>query len=226
MKSTHFVVTSRALLGSGLLLFGCAHTDDREMSAEEQRQQSALARQQAERERARFDNRPNSMDPSAPSTTTTDDSGEWSYSYNPSAQHLAEADEQMRLAAQHLRIAKDLETFEDKACKDVSVEQRVNPPLLASSVETVQETKDGIILYLKPSVSAEDTAKVLNCHLAYSYTRGVDRPSVPLFVKGVKIREAGGNKIEIKGENRDAVNSIHQQARRLFQPTTLPAASR
>jgi hypothetical protein len=194
------------------------------MSAGEHRQEAAMHQSAAEREREKFDPTATAVVPSPP--PSFNDQGDWSTSYNPTSRHLAEADDQMRVAAAHLRAAKELERFEDKACAGVSIEQRTSCPLLASWVMTVDERKTGLVLHLKPGISSESTARVLNCHLSYAYAKGFDRPSCPLFVKGLTITAKDANQVEFRGETPEAVNAMQQQARRVFMPAERPAAQR
>ena len=163
------------------------------------------------------------MVPSPP--PTFDDTGDWSWSYNPTTHHLAQADDEMRQAAAHLSAAKELERFEDKACAGVSIAQRSSCPLFASWVTSVDENKKGLVLHLKPGISTESTAKVLNCHLAYAYAQGFDRPSCPLFVKGLTISAKAPDKIEFIGQTPQAVRALNQQARKVFLSTQLAPTS-
>ncbi|MBX7115108.1 MAG: hypothetical protein K1X64_12335 [Myxococcaceae bacterium] len=205
------------VLLSALGAFGCSHVQSREMSAAEHRQQAALHASAAERERSQFDPTATGVVPSPP--PTFDDTGDWSWSYNPTSHHLAQADEEMRQAAAHLSAAKELERFEDKACAGVSIEQRASCPLLASWVSRVDENKKGLVLHLKPGISSDSTAKVLNCHLAYAYAQGFDRPSCPLFVRGLTIGSKPPNQVEFVGQTAEAVRALNQQARRVFLST-------
>lgn len=213
----------------GVFLFGfsilsCTHVQPHEMTAAEHRQEAALHESAAERAREKFDPTATAVSPSPP--PTFNDPGDWSWSYNPTTQHLAQADDEMREAAAHLRAAKELERFEDKACAGVSVEQRTSCPLLASWVTTIDETKTGLLLHLKPGISADSTARVLNCHLSYAYAKGFDRPSCPLFVKGLTITTKENTKVEFVGESPEAISAMKQQARRVFMPAQRPAAQR
>jgi hypothetical protein len=146
------------------------------------------------------------------------------FSYNPTQAHQLAADAELRAAGEHLRAAKKLEIFEDAACRDLPPGERASCPLLGSSVTQVQHTARGFQLLMKPGVDVAATNARLNCHLAYARATGFDRPSCPLFVKGITIRRVGDAQLAFEGESKEVAIELQNQARRIFgdrdQPVT------
>jgi hypothetical protein len=137
-------------------------------------------------------------------------------SYNPTDEHLTIADQQLSEANEHLKAAKKLLAFEDKACTGLTEGERSACPLLASSVARVEPTNTGFTLRFKPSVDVGQTTKLLTCHLAYAVATGFDRPSCPLFVKGTTLRAAGATGLEFIGDSATVGVALRTQARRIF----------
>ncbi len=197
-----------------LLCMACAHTREDEMTAAEHRNEAQIHTARAAEKRAKFD--PGERR----AIGKPQGDAEWSARvYNPTQEHLDDADRDMRAAAEHLRAARKLEAFEDARCADIPKEQRGACPLLASSVTRVTETPKGVLLELKASVDAVSTQRMLDCHLAYAYANGFDRPSCPLFVKGMTISLVlgnGGRWIAMTSEDAKVADEIREQARRVF----------
>lgn len=198
------------------LLVSCAH-DERltaaEHRAEADRHSAAAAKERAAAEDGRG------------ARHVIDRTNEAGVDYDPSAAHLAAADEEMRRAAAHLAAATSLEKFEDEACAQIPAPERAACPLLASSVAQVRERAWGLDLVLKPQVDGPATNRMLNCHLAFARANGFAKPSCPLFVQGMTIRLQGEKVIELAG-NADVARELQRQARRIFgAPATTPAVS-
>ena len=136
--------------------------------------------------------------------------------YNPTAGHLTAADREMRRAAEHSKEAAKLEAFEDVACSSLPKEQRASCPLLASQVKLVQNDNKGVRLTIKETADAAQIEKRLQCHLAYAKSLGFDRPTCPLFVKGMSIAMAGPKVIALHGDSPEVAKALQEQARRIF----------
>lgn len=195
------------------LLFGCAHSTPEEMTAAEHRAEALRHAERSKQEEAMYQPGADVRYPSR--TPFSEPGGDW-VAYNPAEHHLDRADRELRAAAAHAAAATKLEAFEDEACRAIPPAARAACPLLASWVTQVQETGDGLRLVLKGSVDGEATTRQLNCHLAYAYASGFDRPSCPLFVKGMEIRLAQPGVIEMTARDRGVVQKLKAEARRIF----------
>jgi hypothetical protein len=196
------------------LMLACAHTRPDELTAEEHRAEATAHRSASERERAQYDPGEAVVVPAIRSLNSpplTD----WPTTYNPSAEHLAAADAELRKAADHLAAAKALESFEDAACASIPSRERAACPLLASAVSQVRQLPVGVELTLRVPADAEDVSRRLNCHLAYAVANGFEA-SCPLFVKGMRIRRSGPTTVELAGSTQAIALELQQQARRLF----------
>lgn len=213
----------RRVILSALFLLGCAHTRPEELTADEHRAEADRHAARAKEEESQFREGQSVRFPSR--TPFSEPGGEW-VAYNPTEHHLDRADRELRSAAQHLAAANRLETFEDAACKQIPRAERAACPLLASWVTQVQETREGLRLVLKGNVDGEDVNRRLNCHLAYAYASGFDRPSCPLFVKGMKIRLAKEGLLEMTAEDPEVARKLRAEARRLFTGATAPVSQR
>lgn len=206
-----------ARLFSGCVLFalGCAHTKEPELTATEHRNEAAIHQAAAEAERAKFDPLDRRTLPERNESVGNDP---WTRVYNPTASHLEAADREMKEAAGHLAAARQLEAFADRHCAEIPPEQRAACPLLASSVTVVRETKYGVMLELKPAADAVDIVHRLDCHLAWAVAKGFDRPSCPLFVKGMQVALVLGNgkSISMSSDDPAVALELRAQARRIF----------
>lgn len=198
---------------AALLAVGCAHTQPEEMTVDQHRAEAQRHTAAAKQEEAQFQSGATMQMPSR--TPFNEGSGDW-VAYNPTEHHLDKADRELRAAAAHLASANRLETFEDAACAKIPKAERAACPLLASWVAQVQETRVGVNLVLKGTADGADIDRRLNCHLAYAHATGFDRPSCPLFVKGMTIRLAQAGVIELAGKDPDVARAIQAEARKLF----------
>jgi len=199
----------KTLIAAVVFFTACAHTQAEEMTAVEHRNEAAIHEAQAQKLRENA--------PSAPLAALP----EWNARvYDPGLQNLDAADREMKAAAEHLKAARALEAFEDARCSAIPKAERAACPLLASSVQRVTETRAGILLELRPGVDAVATQLRLDCHLAYAQAQGFDRPSCPLFVKGMTIALVIGNGarwISMTSEDAAVAEQIREQARRIFR---------
>ncbi len=197
-----------------LSVTACRHTSPNEMSAKEHLAEAQAHQTAADRERTLY----NPMEPRRlPAIVPRPETPEgWDFDWNPSAQHLAQADREMARAAEHSAAATALKTFEDKACANIAKEQRAACPLFASAVKTVSSTSSGIRLLLTPSASGEDIYRRLSCHLAFAQANGFDSPSCPLFVKGAQLRRMSDKVFEFWSDVPSVAQSLRTQAHRVF----------
>ncbi|MBL9037602.1 MAG: hypothetical protein JNG84_03705 [Archangium sp.] len=207
-----------ALLSLGLMVLSCAHAKPEDATVAEHREKALEHEERAREQRALYDPNAPKVGKSQLARVDIDaPPGDLMQSYNPTEEHLAKADQELRERNAHLAAAKKLETFEDEACKGLSAGERSSCPLLASSVSKVQETKEGFKLVLKPGVDAEHTGKRLSCHLAYANATGFDRPSCPLFVKGTTLRVIKPDSVEFAGNSEAVALTLQAQARWVFK---------
>jgi hypothetical protein len=201
-----------------VLLFAaaCAHN---ELTVSENRNEAAIHQARALEERKEFD--PNQTHNSARrgSLNPNDQVMVPEFTYNPTQSHQVAADAELRAASEHLRAAKELESFEDAACRDLPAAERASCPLLGSSVFQVRHTASGFQLVMKPNVDVGDIDRRLSCHLAYARARGFDRPSCPLFVKGTTLHRVGEDTIAFEGDTKSIAVELQVQADRLFART-------
>jgi len=196
---------------------GCSHVRPDDATVAEHRSEAALHAERADQELAAYQPSGNELRrPPAPPQMNNQGIPDDLITYNPTQEHLARADQELSERNQHLAAAHALEKFESEACAGLSVAQRSSCPLLASSVSQVEDTRDGFRLVLKPAVSAEQTFKQLNCHLAYAMANGFEAPSCPLFVKGTRLSH-DARSVEFKGETSPVALQLRAEARRIFK---------
>jgi hypothetical protein len=195
------------------------------MTAAEHRNEAAILKAEASEEKAQFAPEERRVLPMAMSHLAQVPE-ERIETYNPSDEHLAKADADLRAANEHLAAAKKLETFEAQACQGLSVAERSACPLLASSVIQIKHTVMGFQMVMKLGVDVDKTKAMLSCHLAYAEKTGFDRPSCPLFVKGARITKVGDSIIEFTGPTTQVASSLQIQAQRVFRGSTSPLSNR
>ncbi len=197
-----------------LVVAGCSHTQTEGLTAAENRNEASIhearaasARTQVDPAEARTQRRPWGAG--------HDDQVTFGY-FNLTEEHQQTADRELRAAADHLRAAKSLESFEDDACRGLPAAERASCPLLGSSVVTVQQTSMGFELLLKPQVDVTETFHRLSCHLAFARAMGFEQPSCPLFVQGTTLQRVGDHAIAFAGSSTEVAASLQAQARRVF----------
>lgn len=209
---------ARVLVISLLVVTACSHADDKHLTATEHRELAALHEARADAEKAQFD--PTQTRGSIARSPFTDLPDSVVNEYNPTAEHLTAADRELRRAAEHSKEAAKLEAFEDAACQKLPKELRAACPLLASQVALVQNDPKGVRLTLKPAADAQQIEQRLQCHLAYAKSIGFDRPTCPLFVKGMSISLVGPKMISLQGDSPEVARRLQEQARRIFYGET------
>lgn len=199
------------------ILTSCAHA---ELTGEEHRAAAAAEMRKAEKERAEFDpnasavvvqpRSPFAEDPTVPRF------------YNPSAEHLIEADERMKSAFKHLEAARKLETYEDASCNGISQAERMSCPLIAPHLEKVEEGSRGVVLHLKTPERAAVLAGQMKCHLAFAKATNFEKVPCPLYIKGVNIGLVGDRTIEVTSTDGKVAAQIREEARRMFGEPAAP----
>ena len=76
-----------------------------------------------------------------------------------------------------------------------------------------------------PRFAGPPTFARLRCHLAYAVASGFDQPSCPLFLKGTKLSEEGGDSIIFSSESAEVAEALRAQARRVFPAPAMPPVS-
>ncbi len=205
--------TALAVGMSGILLAGCAH--DRVRAAD----MSATAhREQAQEEYARADRDLRLYDPSArtrepASTPAPHVDPAVGTVYNPTAYHLANAEQHAAHAQQHLAAAAELERFTDQACKPFSASVRAACPVLGP-IASVEDIRGGVRVHLQPGLPVDAVLAHMRCHLAYARERGWQEvPDCPLYVRGIDIRPStDGRAIEIVAHDGKTVDELRRRA--------------
>lgn len=200
-----------------VVVTSCTHLKAKEQTVAEHRSDAVLHRQRSLDERAKYDaTEVKRVPPRSPMMGAELGGQAVAETYNPTSDHLAKADREMRLANEHLAAANTLRAFENQACAGLAAGERASCPLLASSVSRVRSTPRGFLLTIRADADVGLTYRRLNCHLAYAVSTGFDRPSCPLFVKGLTLSRDGESDIVFTGENPVVAEALKVQARRIF----------
>ena len=216
MKTRSWILSvAVASLGS------CAHNEP--MTGDEHRAAAEVAEHKAALERSQYD--PNAeahvVTPRVPITDIGVDSMR---AYNPTQEHLVEADRQMKIAFQHLQNAGKLEASEDAACVGIPGAERVSCPVMAPFIEEVSESREGVTLQLKPAAPALRLVSQMRCHLAFAKATDFDRVPCPLYIKGVTINLREGRMIDIFSPDAKVAADVRREARRMFGEAQVPVA--
>ena len=201
-------------------LCACAHA---EMTGDEHRAAAVGAEQKAAVEESKYDPNAVAIRP-LPHTPVEMDPVDTNRKYNPTDQHLAEADRQMKKAFEHEKAAERLEKYEDAACAGVSIAERTSCPVLAPHVAAVEETVLGITLHLKAGPRANQLAAQLQCHLAFAKANDFVSVPCPLFIRGVSITLREGTKLDINSADPKVAAQLRLESRRMFGQTGAPVA--
>lgn len=196
-----------------LTLLACACAPAAKLTVLEHRNEAGIHERKSLAARARAEAQSQRAPPRSISLGQSDGTFD---AYSPAATSTAEADAELRKANAHLAAARTLIAFEARACEGLSEAERTACPLFASTVERVLPDRDGLVLHFKPGVDVAQTYRQLSCHLAYAASTGFDRPSCPLFVKGMMISRNGDRGIAFLGENDEVTGQLQAAARALF----------
>jgi hypothetical protein len=197
-----------------LFLASCLRAPSSQLTVAQHRNEAALHEQRADEALSRY--QPDTVRPPPRGLLTAGQSDGVFDGYNPTEGYVAQADAELRKANEHLAAARTLVAFEARACQGLSVAQRTACPLFASTVEHVTPGPNGFVLRFKPGVDVTQTYRQLSCHLAYAVSTGFDRPSCPLFVKGMMIAREGARSVSFLGESDAVTEQLQAAARSVF----------
>ena len=197
-----------------LVLSACAHTSEKQLTASEHRAEAARHQAEAARQEAQFD--PKQTRERLEPRTPFAEPGYGLETYNPTAEHLNEADRHMLRSFEHLKAAQKLEKFEDAACVGMTVAERSACPVLAPHLTQVEEIAQGLRLHLKPDAPAKMITSQMICHLAYANAEGFEKAPCPLYVKGIQIKSGGERIIELRSTDPAVAAEVRKQARMMF----------
>lgn len=200
-----------------VVVTSCSHLKAKDETVAEHRSDAVVHQQRSLDERAKYDaTEVKRVPPHSPMMGADFDGQAIAETYNPTSDHLAKADRELRLANEHLAAANTLRSYENQACAGLPAGERSSCPLLASSVSRVRTTTRGFMLTIRPDANVDLTYRRLSCHLAYAVSTGFDRPSCPLFVKGLTLSRDGEADIVFTGDTQAVAEALKVQARRIF----------
>jgi hypothetical protein len=203
---------SRAL---ALLLLGAAcatgtkvKPDD--MSAAQHRSEAENERKLARENADRYDPAAARVSPMAPSA----EGGLFPASvYNPTEGYLREADKHRAHAKQHDAAAKTLEHFEAAECGTLPEGSRAACPLIGP-VTRIDDISRGVRVTFAPGTRVDAVVAHMRCHYAYARARAFDaRVSCPLYMPGIRIRQAGPLAVEILADDDKRVDELRGRSR-------------
>jgi hypothetical protein len=162
----------------------------------------------------------------------------WTTFTNPTAEHLAEAEEHRKMAADHRAASTALVAAEETACVGIAEDDRaMSPfdhvedivsvkPLQQGGGKTPAETV-GVVVTLRavPGLTAEWLQRIVDCHIARASALGhvvPEMPNCPLVPNGVTatVSSTGdGFAVEIRSTNRATAAEVLARAERLTAPT-------
>ena len=165
----------------------------------------------------------------------------WTSTTNPSAEHLATADEHRRMAADHRAASQALVAAEASACagiadpdRDMSPFEHVQDiasvaPLTESHTAgkaTTQEIVGAVVEFRAvPGLTAEWLQRMVDCHIARNAALGnavPEMPDCPLVPKGAtaQVTSTGaGFSVAIRSDDPAAAKDILARAQRLASST-------
>ncbi len=188
-------------------------TEPDDMSASDHRRAAAAQRAKVARHRALYD----------PTAVDKDDSlapgtggGSFDFpfdAYNPTAVHEHAADKAAGLARRHLAAARELETFEEGACKRFPPKTRGVCPVL-TTITAWTPIDGGVRLFVRKSVSFDAVVAHARCHFAFGRARGFARmPDCPLYITGLELTaDSGAKTIELKASKAAGVAELRRRA--------------
>ena len=207
---------SRALLLciSATLATACGsqgtHPDD--MSAEEHRQTAGEEELDADRHDADYD--PNAHATVAGGGSLMAISELYGLeTYNPTAQHHAEAQRLRELAEEHRAAAATLERFEEQECGRFPAQTRPICPLL-NQVREVTDIDGGVSMRLVDGANAAAVRDHSRCHVAFARTHGREgMDHCPLYLQGVSVGSGDGGVTLVSDQGEAAVTELRRLAR-------------
>ena len=157
---------------------------------------------------------------------------------NPTAQHLEEARQHQKMAADHRAASQALRDAEATACVGISEEDRDTSPFehredIASVEPLTVGTTTGktqyartvgvrITFLARPGMTAQWLQRLVDCHLARNAALGHDvpeMPTCPLVPKGVTAKVTAtdtGFAVAVQSDDTDTIAEIQRRARLLL----------
>lgn len=161
----------------------------------------------------------------------------WTSVTNPTTQHLHQAEEHKKAAADHRAAAQALRDAESRACVGVSEADRDESPfdhkediesaepLYVGSSSGKLSTKrlEGATVSFRavPGMTAQWLQRVIDCHLARNSALGHDVPEMaycPLVPKGVSATVTGtqtGFAVAVRGDTQETAQEVLRRAQAL-----------
>ncbi|MBS2012619.1 MAG: hypothetical protein JST00_07030 [Deltaproteobacteria bacterium] len=160
----------------------------------------------------------------------------WTAVTNPTAEHLKDAEESRRRAADHRAASQALRDAEAQACRGIPAADRDQSPFQRrEDIERVEplRTRQGgkqpserlegatVVFRAVPGMTAQWLQRVVDCHVARNAALGHDAremPSCPLVPKGVRATVTAtktGFAVEVRAEDTDTAKEILSRANAL-----------
>lgn len=160
----------------------------------------------------------------------------WTAVTNPTGEHLKEAEESRRRAADHRAASQTLRDAESQACRGVPAAdrdespfdrrediERVDPLTVRQGGKQPTERLEGatVVFRALPGLTTQWLQRVVDCHLARNAALGHDAremPSCPLVPKGVRATvtpKATGFAVELRADDAETASEILRRAKSL-----------
>jgi hypothetical protein len=200
-----------ATFGAGCATGGKVNPD--EMSAAQHRDEAFREKQQAREHAREYD--PHATIAAPPQRVPGQgDSAYAPSAYNPTEQHLRQADDHRAHARQHEKAAQALEKFEAAECRGFPPSVRAACPLL-NPVTSIDDVAGGVRVTFVPGTRVDEVAAHMRCHQAYARTRAFeDTATCPLYMAGVEFKRVSGSPaIDITATNQTLVREVRVRSR-------------
>jgi len=213
MRIPRLAFLAIATFGAGCATGGKVNPD--EMSAAQHRDEAFRQKQEA-REHTR------EYDPHATVTAQLQpvgapgqsDSAYAPSTYNPTEQHLRQADEHRAHARQHEKAAEALEKFEAAECRGFTPSVRAACPLL-TPVTRIDDVAGGVRVTFMPGTRVEAVTAHMRCHQAYARARAFEENATcPLYMRGVEFHAVSGSSaIDITTKDLSLIGEVRNRSR-------------
>jgi hypothetical protein len=202
-----------ATFGAGCATGGKVNPD--EMSAAQHRDEAWRERQEAREHAREYDPHATVAAPLQP--VGTPGQGDPAYApsaYNPTEQHLRQADEHRAHARQHEKAAQALERFEAAECRGFPPSVRAACPLL-NPVTRIDDVAGGVRVTFMPGTRVDAVAAHMRCHQAYARARAFEENATcPLYMQGVEFSAvSGATAIDITTKNQSLIGEVRVRSR-------------
>jgi hypothetical protein len=183
------------------------------VSASEHRARAERERQLARESADRYDPGASRASPLVPASAGGSGSPFPASVYNPTEGHLREADKHRAHAREHDAAAKALERFEAAECGALPEGTRAACPLIGP-VARIDDIARGVRVTFAPGTRVDSVVAHMRCHYAYARARAFDeRVSCPLYMPGIRIRQAGPLAVEIVTGDARRVDELRGRSR-------------